>query len=85
MKLSDKISAIEWSFTYVFNYKTGTDWKIMLIILELQSWKKPHGSLSPAPVKEAQWRIELPTIPKLLIYPADLVRSSQLHLAQIFT
>ena len=27
---------------------------------ELQSWKGPYGSLSPAPVKEAQWGVEFP-------------------------
>ena len=35
--------------------------KIIIIILELQSWKGPYGLLSPAPVKEAQWGIKLPT------------------------
>ena len=33
----------------------------MYFILELLSWKGPYGSLSLAPVKEAQWGIELPT------------------------
>ena len=34
---------------------------VIIIILELQSWKGPNGSLSPDPVKEAQWGIEFPT------------------------
>ena len=31
------------------------------IVLDLQSWKGPYGSSSPAPVKKAQCEIELPT------------------------
>ena len=34
---------------------------IIIIILELQNWKGPYGSLSPAPVKEAQRGTKLPT------------------------
>ena len=35
---------------------------IIIIIIELQSWKGPYGSSSPTPVKEAQWGIKLTTL-----------------------
>ena len=34
----------------------------IIIILELQIWKGPHGPLRSVPVREAQWRIELPVL-----------------------
>ena len=33
----------------------------IIITLELQSWMGLYGPWSPAPLKEAQWEIELPT------------------------
>ena len=35
--------------------------RVQNLDLELQSWKGPYGSSSPASVREAQWGIELPT------------------------
>ena len=40
----------------IFNVLLSSD----IIIMELQSWKRPYRSPSPAPVKEAQWGIKLP-------------------------
>ena len=41
---------------------------IIIIISELRSWKGPSRSLSPAPVREAQWGIKLPAFGSAATY-----------------